>query len=155
MLVHFGAQAAFLACGLTALGLIIIATGVVGALPGRGSLKWPSTEGEILSSEVAFDPMSGRERAQLRYRYTVDGKSYTGSRVTFNGDTLFSAGSGEARAAEVQRSPAGQAVRVYYDPADPARSVLVPGSGPQSMIPIGIGGLFFVLGLISGILAIF
>lgn len=150
---QFGIQAAFLACGLAGLGLILIAVGITGTLPARSSLKWPAVDGEILTSEAAFDPFSGHRRARMRYQYVVDGKPYTGSRVAFNESSIFSVVSGGTAAPLFQQYTAGQVVSVYYDPADPGRSVLLPGSGPQSMIPIGIGGLFFILGLIAGIAA--
>ena len=64
---------------------------------GKSSQNWPSTEGVILSSEVKTDlgksdDADPKSTADITYRYTVEGYEYTGSRVSFGGQTFLKKG---------------------------------------------------------------
>lgn len=146
-------QALFLSCGLLMLGFIL---GVIGALSVRraaSSAGWPAAPGEILSSRV--EQGEGGTVARVRYRYRVSEKTYTGARVSFRGAGMLPGLPAEPPEAAVSRYPSGRVVQVHYDPAAPDRAVLEPGAGLPAYLPLAAGGLFFVLGLVAGMAALF
>lgn len=126
-------QALFLGCGLAVVGMILTIIGSIQVRIPLESLRWPAVEGQVEQAS----------NSGLRYRYDVRGKAYTGSRVSFRGNT------GEPTA----RYLPGGIVKVYYDPVRPDRSVLQPGAGFCSYLFIGLGGLLFVVGLIASLFA--
>lgn len=81
--------------------------------------QWPSVEGTVLESRVD-DAHLEFMKPVLRYRYAVDGRSYVGFRVAFSGYGI----SRPAMARLIQPYTAGQPVRVFYDPGNPASAVL-------------------------------
>jgi hypothetical protein len=83
------------------------------------SRQWPSVEGTVLESRVD-DAHLEFMKPVLRYRYAVDGRSYLGFRVAFSGYGI----SRQAMASLIRPYAAGQPVRVYYDPGNPASAVL-------------------------------
>ncbi len=99
-------------------------TGLLGVLgralsrraPGTG---WPCTSGTVVSASVQVGA-SGATRTEqplVFYAYQVDGQRFQGSRLRFVGSPM------KANAV-VDHCSAGSAVRVFYDPADPANSTL-------------------------------
>lgn len=99
---------------------------------GHRSAGWPRTDGRVLEVDVTHyqGPETGHTHAAwVRYRYTVDGRTYEAERVRFSpvkergpeADVL-------ARAAAA--FPVGSKHDVFYDPADPARACLIPGISP-------------------------
>jgi len=145
-------QALFLACGLVSLGVILAIIGALAVRHAAGSQRWPTTPGEVLSSRVARG--EGNTYVQVRYRYSVAEKTYTGARVSYRGSSLPGLPT-DPPEATVSRYPAGKPVQVHYDPAAPDRSVLEPGAGLSAYAPLAAGGLFFVLGLVAGMAALF
>lgn len=139
-------QSIFLACGLVFIGLSIAIAGILSLRPALDSLRWPAVDGEVVAAAAGSgsSPYPG-----VRYRYTVAGKSYSGARRSFRDAIPFT-----GPPAPLRLQP-GEAVRVYYDPIAPDRSVLEPGAGPLAYIPVAVGGLFFILGLLAGMLALF
>jgi len=98
----------------------------------QASPTWPSTEGEILVSRAyplneSHDGAGTPTRqwmVDVTYRYTVQGRTYTGDRLRAFIPPL----SDEATArALIAGFPVGARVRVYHDPDRPDRSVLIPG----------------------------
>lgn len=138
------AQALFLGCGLVFLGITFALVGVISLQPALRSLRWPAASGEITES----DPVAG-----VRYTYTAAGRVYTGSRVSFHDSGLFSGRLGAPTAQTPAGYPAGMVVQVYYDPKAPDRSVLEPGAGTLAFLPVGVGGLLFVIGLTASLFA--
>lgn len=146
-------QALFLSCGLIMMGVIF---GVIGALNMRraaSSLGWPTAPGEVLASRV--EQGDGGAYARVRYRYRVAEKTYTGARVSFREGPTLPGLPAEPPEVAVRRYPSGKIVQVHYDPSSPDRSVLEPGAGPAAYLPLAAGGLFFVLGLVAGMAALF
>lgn len=132
---------------LLACGLIALAAGVVGYSATRRMAGWPSAPGRVVLSETYTGEFRGRAlryapAVRVAYEYTVDSQAFTGERVGQGPVPL------EAASAESQRLlrdyPAGAAVTVYYDPADPASAVLErdPPAGT-----FAAAGWLFVLGL--------
>ncbi len=97
-------------------GLILLLAGWQSA-EGLASRSWPATDGRVTVARSS--PRSQSQVAWFSYEFTVDGRVYTGSRV----DTAQASATQETVAAH----PLGSTVRVYYDPAEPARAVLSPG----------------------------
>jgi len=98
----------------------------------QASRNWPSTDGEIIESRPHTHNTSESQVAtpnhewdvNLAYRYTVNGTTYTGRRLRALGARY---GSEQEAAAALQAFPVGARIKVYYDPADPQSSVLLPG----------------------------
>jgi hypothetical protein len=114
---------------------------------GSQSSDWPSTDGTILSSRVTSVSEKGHSRYTPRvdYSFTVSGKEFESNRITFR--TLSA--SREDALHIANRFLKGETVQVYYNPNDPSKSVLMPGSGsfwrPGTVISVGLllvfGGL--------------
>lgn len=85
----------------------------------RQCVHWPSVVGQVTESRVD-DRHLEMTKPVLRYRYEVVGKTYIGFRASFSG---YAVGR-KSMEQVVQPYPQGSAVRVYYDPDNPATSVL-------------------------------
>ena len=116
---------------------------------GKESLKWPSAEGVILSSEVKTDlgksdDADPKYTAAITYRYAVEGYEYTGERVSFAGQTFLKKGRADSL---VMRYNKGKRVKVCYNPETPHISVLEAGadSGPPIFSIVLLLGIFFFL----------
>lgn len=117
------------------------------------STTWPTTDGRITGSKVERVKQGGDRKAtftaDITYEYTLDGRTFEGDRVWFGDD--YSASDASAFRAAVGRYPVGKAVKVHYDPAEPAESVLEPG-------PTWSGSTLYFIGLglmtLGGILAL-
>jgi hypothetical protein len=117
----------------------------------RASRDWPSTSGTVEAARVAMQS-EGNERklfgAQVSYRYEVDGRRYTGERISFESGPSPNRGLAEAI---VQRYAPGSTVRVFYDPARPERAVLEPGG--TRLVPWLLGSVGVALG-VAGVIAL-
>ncbi|MBL9147324.1 MAG: DUF3592 domain-containing protein [Phycisphaerae bacterium] len=87
------------------------------------SRRWPSTDGTIVASEVVESVDS--ESCEIRYRYCVEGREYSGCRVHFGLPLGYRFDSGPSDVVASYRP--GARTRVFYDPKCPARAVLEPG----------------------------
>lgn len=98
----------------------------------QASPRWPSVEGEVLQARAFARNENTEHRGtpthewltEVRYRYTVNDVSYVGNRIRAFGLNHFDEASALQEIAPFQ---AGQRVKVYYDPAKPSSSVLIPG----------------------------
>lgn len=100
----------------------------------RKASNWLRTQGKVLSARsvarrvrtaetrqgaAAGADLQLRNFAEVRYEYRVNGKRFTGNRVSLGEDL------GDFRVAEtLARYPEGTNVVVYYDPARPSEAVL-------------------------------
>lgn len=118
----------------------------------RASRDWPSTSGTIESAAVAMRS-EGNERkqfaARIRYAYAVDGRSFSGERVSFESGPSANRGLAEAI---VARYAPGSNVRVFYDPLQPERAVLEPGGSPVVPWLLGAGGVVLAAAGVLGLL---
>ncbi len=127
------------------------------------SRQWPRVRGVIRQSDTRrkvfyASPSHPADKVEttvldFRYDYTVHRQAYTGTRVTLS-DKVVKTGRQLQR--RVEQFPPGKRVDVYYNPENPAESVLIPGAGlyhftplitPLLMMAVGIwllgmGGLF-------------
>ena len=114
----------------------------------RASADWPSVEGQITRSLVAYstDAEGGDSYSpEVTFVYVaVDDRSHEGRTIKFGENSYGS----ERKAQEIiNRYPLGQTVTVFYDPENPDKAVLEPGVSNGSYIVLGIGVLFVLLAL--------
>jgi hypothetical protein len=126
--------------------------------------RWPTTEGEIAGTRLvhrggstATDP--GAEYDYVAYRYRVDGQPFRNDRVRFGpviAPSSILPGADQppddpagARAL-AERYPTGMPVRVYYNPKDPADSVLHPMPSITVWIILFVGLIFVAAGIQHG-----
>ena len=95
------------------------------------SLGWPTVPGRVIKSagmrrSAATVPNAGASRsaADLLYTYSVKGRAYFSSKLSFD-ETLLSAKALAGRGTETYRP--GDTVTVSYDPYRPEVAVLQPG----------------------------
>jgi hypothetical protein len=87
----------------------------------KGAAKWTKASGRVLRSRLKGVKSQGKESqaADIEYEFTIGFNRFRGNRPNFaeivDGD--------EAKAL-VKRYPEGASVPVYYDPADPSKSVI-------------------------------
>lgn len=87
----------------------------------KASASWPTTTGTITVSETVKRMF--RPQPRVSYSYAVDGKPYTGRRISF-----AAAVPPKETPSVLARYPVGQTVTVQYAPDKPSESVLEPGS---------------------------
>ena len=112
----------------------------------------PTVMGTILESRVQVRTSSSDTGTEfdpvIRYQYRVQGQQYVNNTWQKIGNSPTRREAQEI----VQRYPQGTRTTVYYDPADPQNSVLVPGNTSETSwvlwlftyVPVGV----FVLALI-------
>ena len=115
---------------------------------------WPQIAGRIVSSSVEhYRQRVGGARtgvlttfyeAVVEYAYSVNGRDYHGTRLSFGGKLAGSQALAEAQAA---RYPEGSQMMVHYDSKNPSNAVLD--------IKIAHGGAFTVVALVFFGLAVF
>lgn len=145
--------------GALMIGLIVFATGFKFYQVHKAA-SWSQTSGKVLSAKAVSrrvrtaETRSGAEKggdeqlrnfAEIRYEYRVNGKRYTGQRVSIGEDL----GDHDV-AGTLQRYPQGSGVTVYYNPANPSEAVLerdAPEGVLRTMmifvvvlVAIGVGG---------------
>jgi hypothetical protein len=85
--------------------------------------RWKAVDGTIVKSDkerIKDRSTSGYNKYTVEYTYTVDGHSYSSNKFSFPSNT-FSSGNWQMRDPHLER---GDHVTVWYDPMDPADSVL-------------------------------
>lgn len=135
------------------LGIGMITTGLRNARSSRLARSWPTTQGLITHSGITKEQQENDSilyTADVRYRYTVGGTQYNGSKLRFDSWTTSDM---ERATKEAARYPAQSNIAVHYDPANPATSVLEPdmGSATSVMLTAGIG--LVATALILGVIA--
>ncbi len=111
---------------------------------------WPTVAGLITEARLRSNgrrgPGNGASHMAIAYTYEVDGVAFVGDRYQFADNYFY------ARKQEVILSLNGEPRRdVYFDPSNPARSVLRPGVNLISLLVGGAAGLLFLsIGAIVG-----
>jgi len=150
------------------MGIALMVMGGRNISQAQSSKKWPTAQGQVISSQVkqvytgkghSPDPQyrnTARDRrsdyayhARIAYRYNTSGRTYQGSRITY-GD--HGARAPRHAQQQVQKYPVGRAVTVYYSPQNPQESLLEPGAKPHMWQQFWAGFLFMIVG---GLLALF
>lgn len=107
---------------------------------------WPSTGGTVISGEVAIvhsTKGASKLKPVIRYSYTVDGVEYESDRYS----STVARGSSFWDKEVINKYPAGSAITVYYNPENPAKSVLDRGFQKDDVwmtfLPLAIFALLF------------
>lgn len=120
-------------------------------IEGWESRSWPAAMGTVRQSAAVSKPIitSSRRGAvgthvvMLRYEFAVGGQVFSGTRQSLDDVGIIK--SEEQAESEARSMPTGSSIRVFYNPDDPARSLLTPG------VPIsGLIGSAIALVLIAG-----
>jgi hypothetical protein len=118
-----------LAVGVTVLVIAIEALLTWFQSEARRSADWPTVVGTVTSASVARNPGSSGNsdtfHPAISYRYVVNDLPFKGDRYHAG----LGVNVGEEESAEiVAQHPVGSPITIYYDPASPGRSALVPGA---------------------------
>lgn len=116
----------------------------------RQSLNWPATSGKVLAARMIESTSTDSDgdssttyRAHVQYEYEVMGASYTNDKV--NVGMVVSTSSTKKAQETLARYPVGSTVKVYYDPNNPADSVLEQKASSNLTLILGI--IFLGIGL--------
>lgn len=123
----------------------------------RAASRWPSTQGEIISSKSSAktvtthhatydeneDKVEKRNFARITYRYTVNGKQFTCDRLSVGEDL----GNDDVRG-KLERYPKGRMVEVFYNPEKPGKAVLERGL-PNGCAKAGLYGVLLLIAIIA------
>ncbi len=114
----------------------------------NSSKDWPAVTGELTRSEVETYRRDGKTQylADIVYKYTVEGKTYTSSKVTV-GDPPLTSSISPAKRLQAEY-PVGKTVEVYYDPEVLSSSALKPGIQWNDIILLVITGIFPLIGIL-------
>ena len=134
---------------LSLVGLISILAALRNRRQADVSQGWSGVQGKVLEARIEKAETSDSDGSPstlytpvVRYSYPVMGKEYTGERISFAVRT-----SNPRPASQIiDRYPAGSSVMVYYDPADPTRSVL-ERTGGNFALQVGVGIVLILAGL--------
>lgn len=145
-------------------GLVTLFIGLRRLLAAAATSRWPSVPGTVLTAQVV-EEVSRRAseddgdgdapqrvihtfRAAVTYRYTVDGKVLEGSKIATD---AIDSSDPEGAQDLVRGLPPQTAVDVFYDPAQPAKSVLRPGiSRASAIVPaVGVGLVLLAAALLA------
>jgi hypothetical protein len=119
------------------------------------SAQWPTTPGVIIESKTIYSGPSIRGpdraspvRADVTYRYEVQGKSFSSKQIS-----LWSPDLGWAQGAIepfVAAHPTNSSVQVRYDPGHPENALLIPGANKKmEWLIIASGALILVAGFLG------
>jgi hypothetical protein len=132
-------------------GLLVFLFGLAFMRYVRQASRWPVVPGRVVASGVesyrkwwADGSYSRRYRTHYKssvlYTYEVNGRQYTGDRLTIGVNVSATVpGFGERTAA---RYPVGTEVEVHYNPQNPGESVLHPHSRWHYLIWLVAAGMF-------------
>jgi hypothetical protein len=110
---------------------------------GRKTLQWPNVEGIIEESSLSS---AGNDDLfpQITFRYSINGETFQDT-LKFSRDITPTQ---EFAKSYVEKYPVGRQVQVYYDPSQPARATLEPGSGQGDWLVLAIGMGMTIFGIL-------
>lgn len=119
---------------------------VYGDVKAVQNLFWPSADGTVISGEVAIvHSTKGASKPIIRYSYSVDGKEYESDRYS----STVARGSSFWAKEVVDQHPAGSAIKVYYNPENPSKSVLDRGFQKDDLVMTFLSlGILAMLGYV-------
>jgi Protein of unknown function (DUF3592) len=93
---------------------------------GYRSEKWPKVRGQVLKSHIESSMDDGREwfMPRVKYSYRVGAKQFTSKTLSYH---PLPVASYDIVSHDLSGVTRGHEVDVYFDPAVPGRSVLIPG----------------------------
>jgi len=123
-------------------------------------VNWPATEAEVIAAEVKASVHTDRQydksgkkyktrtnttfSPEITYKFSIDGKEYTGRKFRTLG---FSSNRENEIKELIARYPAGQRIRVYYNPGKNDEAVIEKAPAPSKMLLV-FGGGAVLLGLV-------
>lgn len=130
------------------IGGLLIVTGLRLSRLGRDARTFTRAQGRIVAAYVEELPGPAeqggtRYRATVRYAFEARGRTWESGQVAIGGPPAETADAEEARRI-VGRRPVGTLVDVWYDPADPRRSVLERTTATAQVIAAIVIGLALV-----------
>ncbi|MBN2005693.1 MAG: DUF3592 domain-containing protein [Anaerolineae bacterium] len=120
----------FLGAGSILLGLSFIIVTIVVRRSGQGIANWPNTMGTVVKSEIYRHERRTQSATTITYTptvtytYTLEGQTYTANKRNIDPYTMASFQDAEQAQDVLALYPAGDAVKVYYNPAVPQQAVL-------------------------------
>ncbi len=115
-------------------------------LEARASANWPSVTGTLTRTQVLEGEL-GRYYTDISYTYNIGNDQFIGTRIRTS-DGQYNVHNGEVQA--IAGLIEGNTVTVYYNPSDPAQSVLKNGVSPEEyvllfipLVMLGFGVLIF------------
>ncbi len=129
-----------------AIGLVLALAGVRLSRLGRETRRFTRTQGRVLESRVEELPGPAEEggprfRPLVRYAFEARGRTWESDQVSVDAPPGASSADPEDARRTVERHPAGSAVDVWFDPADPRRSVLVRGAERAPVLVAVVAGI--------------
>jgi hypothetical protein len=117
-------------------GLYLSGIGAYWLARGVASRSWPTAEAMIVRSAVSIHHGKGTSyTADIRYVFEANSREYQSNRIQYG---LPSENLTEARNL-VAQYPRGAHVTVFYDPAHPSASTLLPGAGINAFVVSAAG----------------
>ena len=137
-----------------AVGLGLLIGGGITYRNATATQSWPTANGVITFAEIyeSRDEDGTSYGLNVSYRYAVNDTPYTGTRISL---TDYSSSRSYAQGL-LEKYNVDTPVTVFYDPADPAKSVLETGANWVSYMLMGMGccfslvPLFLIPGLLRG-----
>lgn len=121
---------------------------VYGDVKAVQTLFWPSADGTVISGEVAVvhsTKGASKSKPIIRYSYSVDGQEYESDRYS----STVARGSSFWAKEVVDQHPAGSAIKVYYNPENPAKSLLDRGFQKDDLVMTFLSlGILAMLGYV-------
>jgi len=132
---------------LWVIGGWVISMGYATVRDANASAAWPSVTGKVIAAEVQdqSDDTNSAYSPHVTYRYAVDNHFFTRDTLQFGEDTYINI---ESAQRVLDGYPIGSEVTVYYDPKDPGRAALRPGTSDGSYLLLVIG-IFLIVGAIA------
>ena len=133
--------------GLIALPVVVMICAMLAhkLLQARAASTWLQAQGQITKSttearshQFAGETSEVKNFPAIAYRFSVDGKTYTGTRISIGDDTA-----GANLEVTLKRYPRDAAVTVFYDPKNPKNCVL-ERELPKQMVT-GCAGLIAIV----------
>lgn len=118
----------------------------------RASREWSPAQGKVVIVNALMESDKIKRRYQTYFRpwvqcsYNVNGREYTCDHYCFN-DHLDHYPNKAKALKRISAYQVGQTVTVYYNPADPAQSVLEQGNAGPSWKMLASGAVYFLLAL--------
>jgi len=110
-------------CSASFFATVIIGSDMIADI---GTRNWEPADGIVENSYVSTS--TGGEGGttyclHVDYRYTVDGRTYSGDRISYSADNSCNSWSANSD----EDYPEGKEITVYYDPSNPSESVILSG----------------------------
>jgi hypothetical protein len=128
------------------IGAAAIVAGVTMLSAGSTARGWPTVTGQIVERSVGPATTTGASRPgryfepRVSYRYTVDGKPYTGHRIALTSNAYD-----EEQARRIA-DELPERVDVHYNPRDPGDALLQPSSTAIAIVALIAGALAALVG---------